>query len=190
MLGISAAVLLAVSAILAVRLRPLEWLFGDTTQVYVAHAVIGLTMFGLVTIHPLLYVLGLLPSLRQGGQVLVPFQLVALDWVSYLLITAALLPTLYVRLRYDLWRFTHLLLGGAVVVTMVSLVLTSRQFDTYQILALRIYLLVLFAASIGAIAYVAVIRRFAEPKHQYRVTHVEHFPAAKATELHLKDLQL
>ncbi|HEY6398528.1 MAG TPA: ferric reductase-like transmembrane domain-containing protein, partial [Solirubrobacteraceae bacterium] len=61
-LGLIAAVLLPLAAILAVRLSPLEWLFGDMTKVYVAHGILGLTMFGLVTIHPLLYVVGALPA--------------------------------------------------------------------------------------------------------------------------------
>ena len=101
-LGIIAAILLALTAILAVRLRPLERLFGDMTKVYVAHGIVGLTMFGVVTLHPLLYVLGALPHTDAAAGIIVPFKLVVLDWISWITIALALVPTLFVRLPFDL----------------------------------------------------------------------------------------
>ncbi len=184
-LGLTAAVLLCCAAILAVRLRPLEWLFGDMTKVYVAHGVVGLTMFGLITLHPLLYVFGTLPHTRTAAGLIVPFALVVLDWITWILIALAMLPTLFVRLRFDLWRWTHLLLGAAVVTNAISLIITSRTFDTVKVPALRAYLGTLFLLAIAAVVYVAFVRRVAEPKHEYRVAGAEHHPEAGAIELRL-----
>jgi predicted ferric reductase len=183
-MGITAAVLLAIAGILAVRVQPLEWLFGDLTKVYIAHGVVGLTMFGLVTAHPLLYVIGTLPATGAAREVIIPFHLVVLDWISWILIAAAMLPTLYLHLRFDLWRLTHFLLGAAIILTGVSLLLTSDTFDTFKILALRIYLSTLFVAATAAIAYVAFLRWLMEPKLEYRVVGAEHHPEANAVELH------
>jgi len=184
-LGIAAAVLLADAGILAARLPPLERLFGDMTKVYQAHAILGLTMFGLVTLHPLLYVVGALPATRAAAHIIVPFHLVVLDWISWILIFVSLLPTLYVRLRFDWWRWTHVLLGVAVMLTSVSLLITSTTFDTIGIPALRIYLAVLFGLSIASILYVVIVRRIAQPKREYRVSSVVHHPGADVVELRL-----
>ncbi|MCW2951881.1 MAG: hmp 3 [Conexibacter sp.] len=184
-LGIAAAVLLADAGILAVRLAPLEWLFGDMTKVYRAHAIVGLTMFGLVTVHPLLYVLGALPRTRPATHIIVPFHLVQLDWISWILILVALAPTLWVRISFDRWRITHIALGCAVVLTGVSLLITSTTFDTIQITALRVYLIVLFAVATASILYVVVLRRLIEPKHEYRLAAAVAHPESGAVELTL-----
>jgi predicted ferric reductase len=185
-IGITAAILLCLTAMLAARLRPLEYVFGDMTRVYIAHGVCGLTMFGLVTLHPLLYVFGTLPETNAAAGVIVPFKLVALDWCSWILIALAIAPTLFVRLSYDRWRWTHLLLGAAVITTGISLVLTSETFDTFTIPALRIYLGVLFITAVASVAYVSFVRRRVQPKHEYRVVGAEHHEAAKAIEIHLE----
>jgi predicted ferric reductase len=185
-LGISAAVLLSVTAILAVRLRPLEWLFGDMTKVYIAHGIVGLTMFSLVTIHPLLYVVGALPATDAAAGIIVPFKLVVLDWISWITIALALLPTLFIRLPFDLWRYTHIFLAAALVDTAVSLTITSKTFDTFKVPALRYYLFFLFGVAIVAILYMIVVRRIAEPKHEYELESSDHYPAASAVELRLR----
>jgi predicted ferric reductase len=185
-LGITAGVLLPLTAILAVRASLLEWLFGDMTKVYVAHGIVGLTMFGLVTVHPLLYFFGLLPATNTAAGVLVPFNVVVLDWISWIAIALALLPTLFVRMRFDLWRYTHIFLGAAVVVTAISLTVDSNTFDTIKIPALRIYLFILFGLAIAAILHVTLLRRIVAPKHEYRVTAAEPHPEANAIELMLE----
>src|ERR1700753_2114002 len=56
--GIAAAVLLATVVILGRRLGVHELILGELTKVTVAHGVIGMTMFGLVTFHPLMSLVG------------------------------------------------------------------------------------------------------------------------------------
>jgi predicted ferric reductase len=185
-LGITAAVLLALTAILSVRLRPLEWLFGDMTKVYVAHGIVGLTMFAIVTVHPLLYTAGVLPATEAAAGTIVPFRLVVLDWISWILIALALLPTLFVRLPFDLWRYTHWLLGAALVVTAVSVTLTSDTFDTFKVPALRYYLFFLFGLGTLAVLYMVGMRRLLEPKREHRVLRAEHHPAAGTVEFELE----
>jgi predicted ferric reductase len=184
--GIAAAVLLATVVILASRLAVLELLFGDLTSVYVAHGVIGLTMFAVVSIHPMMYLLGglLLGSDFLGAaHVLVPFHVVVLDWVSYIVIAIALIPTLYMRLSFDNWRWIHLLLGLAMILTGYSILIDNSAFDTSAIPVLRDYLFVVFGLATAAFLWVAVVRRVVEPKREYRIVGVEHHPEADAIEL-------
>lgn len=184
--GIAAATLLALVVILAARVRPLEWLFGDMTRVYVAHGVIGLTILALVSVHPLLYVTGTLAAdagARAAAHVIVPFHLVALDWVSYILIATALVFTLYLRVSFETWRLTHLLLGAAMVVTGYSILIENHAFDTFAIPGLRIYLFVLFGLATAAFLWVAGISRLLDPKREYEITDVTHHPDAGAIEL-------
>ncbi len=184
--GIAAAVLLAVTVILASRLSVLELLFGDLTQVYVAHGVVGLTMFALVSFHPMMYLLGglLLGSDFLGAaHVLVPFHVVVLDWISYIVIAIALIPTMYMRLPFDSWRWIHLLLGLAMILTGYSILIDNAAFDTSQIPALRDYLYVVFGLGTAAFLWVAVVRRLIEPKREYRIVGVEEHPEAGAVEV-------
>jgi predicted ferric reductase len=182
--GIAAAVLLPVAVIMTARLSILEWLFGDLTRVYVGHAIIGMTMLAVVSIHPLLYVTGTLKAgTRDAAHVIVPFHLVVLDWISYLAIAAALLITLFVRMRFAAWRLTHMLLGLAMLLTGFSILISSETFDTFKIPALRIFLFVLYGLATAAFVWVALISRFLDPKREYEITDVIPHEAAEAVEL-------
>jgi len=185
--GITAAVLLAVVVIMASRLAVLELLFGDLTRVYVAHGVIGMTMFAFVSFHPVLYLVGGLlfgSTFLNAAHVLVPFHVVVLDWISYIAIAIALVPTMYMRLSFDWWRAIHLLLGLAMILTGYSILIDNSAFDTSAIPALRDYLYVIFGLATAAFIWVAVVRRVAEPKREYRIISIEFHAAANAMELH------
>jgi predicted ferric reductase len=189
--GITAAVLLAVVVILASRLAVLELLFGDLTKVYVAHGVIGMTMFALVSFHPLMYLLGGLllgANFLGAAHVLVPFHVVVLDWISYIAIAIALIPTMYMRLSFDWWRGIHLLLGLAMILTGYSILIDNAAFDTSAIPVLRDYLYVIFGLGAAAFIWVALLRRIAEPKREYRIVQAEYHAAANAMELHAEPI--
>lgn len=184
--GIAAAVLLAFVVILASRLALTEVLFGDLTKVYVAHGVLGMTMFGLVSFHPLMYLVGGLlfgATFLSAAHVLVPFHVVLLDWVSWITIAVALIPTMYMRLSFVWWRAIHLLLGAAMILTGYSILIDNSAFDTSQIPALRDYLYVIFILGTVAFLWVAVFRRIAEPKHEYRILDVHYNQPANAVQL-------
>jgi predicted ferric reductase len=184
--GIAAAVLLATVVILASRLAVTEVLFGDLTKVYVAHGVIGMTMFALVSFHPLMYLVGGLlfgASFLSAAHVLVPFHVVVLDWVSYIAIALALIPTMYMRLSFVWWRAAHLMLGVAMILTGYSILIDNTAFDTSQIPALRDYLYVIFILGAASFLWVAVFRRIAEPKREYRVIDARLHEPANAMEL-------
>jgi predicted ferric reductase len=182
--GITAAVLLPIAVIMTARLPILEWLFGDLTRVYVGHAIIGMTMLAVVSVHPLLYVTGTLKAgTRDAAHVIVPFHLVVLDWISYLAIAAALLITLFVRMRFAWWRLTHMLLGLAMLLTGYSILISSETFDTFKIPALRYYLFVLYGLAAAAFIWVAIISRLLDPKREYKITDVIHHEGAGAVEL-------
>ncbi len=184
--GITAAVLLPLAVILASRTKVLEYLFGDLTAVYVAHGVVGLSMFAFVSFHPIMYLLGglLIPSsFLVSAHVLVPFHVVVLDWISYIAIAAALIVTMYMRLSFSNWRLVHLLLGIATIVTGYSILIDNTAFDTADIPSLRIYLAVIYVLGAASFLWVAVVRRIAEPKREYRITSSTYHEAANAVEL-------
>jgi predicted ferric reductase len=184
--GIAAAVLLAAVVIMASRLAVMEVLFGDLTKVYVAHGVVGMTMFALVSFHPLMYLVGGLllgSSFLGAAHVLVPFHVVVLDWISYITIALALIPTMYMKLSFVWWRAAHLLLGVAMILTGYSILIDNAFFDTSKLPALRDYLYVIFILGTISFFWVAVFRRIAEPKREYRIIDSEFHQAANAMEL-------
>lgn len=184
--GITAAVLLAVVVVLASRRAILELLFGDLTKVYVAHGVLGMLMFAVVSFHPIMYTVGGLligSSFVKASQVTVPFHVVVLDWISYIAIAVALIPTMYMRLSFDWWRGIHLLLGVAMILTGYSILIDNSAFDTAALPGLRIYLFVLYGLGTIAFVWVALVQRLAEPKREYRIVGAEYHPEANAVEL-------
>jgi predicted ferric reductase len=189
--GIASAILLAVVVILAGRLSILEVLFGDLTKVYVAHGVLGLLMFGLVSFHPIMYMIAGLASTHMfltGTHVLVPFYVVAPEWASYILIAIAMVPTMFMRLSFDWWRTVHLLLGAGMILNGYAILIENEMIDTSQVPALRIYMLVLFGLGTLAFIWVAVVRRLVEPKREYRVVGAEYHPEVNAIEIRAKPI--
>jgi predicted ferric reductase len=122
-------------------------------------------------------------SFLDAGQVIVPFHVVVLDWIAYIVIAIALIPTLYMRLAFDHWRWIHLLLGAAMLLTGYSILIDSSTFDTSQIPVLRDYLYVIFGLGAAAFVWVAVVGRLIGPKREYRIVGAEYHPAANALEL-------
>jgi predicted ferric reductase len=123
-------------------------------------------------------------SFLTAAHVLVPFHVVALDWISYIAIAIALIPTMYMRLSFDWWRAVHLLLGLAMILTGYSVLIDNAAFDTSQIPVLRDYLFVIFGLATAAFVWVALVRRIAEPKREYHIVGAEFQEAANALELH------
>lgn len=181
--GIAASALMGLVIIMVGRFRFLESLFGDLTRVYVAHAALGMLVLVLVSVHPLGYALEFMPSVSGMSQEIVPFYVAHIDWVAYILLSAAVLISLYGKLSFSTWRLSHMLLGIALILNTYVLVIRPSTLDTIEIPALRIYLAVLFAVAIGTFLWVAVIARWLDPKREYRITGVQRHPAADAVEL-------
>jgi len=185
--GLVGTVLFALTLILSARLKILERFFGGLNQVYERHSQLGQLALILILFHPLL----LLPQYSASWNDAMAFFLLSTNWaqnwgiLSLGLMIVLITLTLYLRPRYDLWKWTHKLLGlafflGALHVWMVPS-------NTFRFLPLRVYVLGLSVIGLGAFLYRTVFSCFLVKKLRYAVSDIQKLNET-ITEISLKPL--
>ncbi len=112
--GLVGMTLFALTFLLSTRITFIEDLFGGLDKVYVAHGMLGGTALILILAHPLLLVLKFIPdNVRQAAIYLLPgthwsvnFGIIALLGMIFLIYL-----TLYTKIKYNHWKFSHEFLG-------------------------------------------------------------------------------
>lgn len=173
MMGLVGLTLLSVAVILSARLRFTENLFGGMNRVYIAHHLIGGTAFLIILTHPLFLSISYLEiSPRAAAMFLLPGS----DWptnygrIALYSIMILLILTYYVRLPYQVWRFTHKFLGAAFLFAgLHGMTIAS---DVTVNLYLRGYLLVLIVCALSAYVYRTLLGRYFVRRTPYIVTRV------------------
>lgn len=114
--GLAGMTMFSLALILSARFRFLEGYFGGLDKMYKLHRIYGGVGFILILLHPLLVMLAYFQfSLKLAALFLLPGQdlIIDLGIYSLLLIMLLIILTLYVKLRYEVWKFSHKFLGLA-----------------------------------------------------------------------------
>ena len=109
-----AITMFSLTFILSTRISFIEDVFGGLDKVYIAHGVLGGLSLMCILLHPIFLVLKFIPSdMRQAALYLLPssywsvnFGIIALLGMIFLIYL-----TLFTRIRYNTWKFTHEFLG-------------------------------------------------------------------------------
>lgn len=112
--GLVGMTLFALTFVLSTRIKWIEDVFGGLDKVYIVHGILGGSALILILFHPIFLVLKFIPnSVNLAAKYLLPssywsvnFGIIALVGLIFLIAI-----TLYSRLRYNLWKFTHEFLG-------------------------------------------------------------------------------
>ena len=170
--GLVGTVLYALSLVLSTRLKLLESSFGGLNRVYIVHHIVGGLSLVFLTFHPLFLALRYVTfNIHEAALVLVPnglypvralfdsnhltHEAVLQQWATFFGIIAfwgmviLLLITLFIKIPYKMWLFTHKFLGVAFLIS--GLHIFFIQSDTSAMGALKIYMLTMIG--IGLIAY-------------------------------------
>ena len=169
--------LFALTFVLSTRFRFIENLFGGLDKVYMAHGIMGSIALVLLLFHPILLVLKFLPAnfnlaavyLLPGSYWSVNFGIIALFGLATLVGV-----TLYSRMKYQKWKFTHEFLGTVFIIAMLHIFLVRNQaardyiFNGY-------YLFAGIVAGIGiiAFAYSLILRKRIAEHRTYRVKNIQ-----------------
>jgi len=183
--GLIGTALYAITLFLSARLRFFEKLFGGLNQVYVRHSQLGQMALILMLFHPLL----LLPKYTENWNDAMLFFLPSSNWaqtwglLSLVLMIVLIVLTLYLRPRYNIWKWTHKFLGlafflGALHVWMIPS-------DTSRFLPLRIYILSLAAIGLLAFFYRTIFGFILVKKFKYKVVGIKRLNES-ITEISLK----
>jgi predicted ferric reductase len=189
--GIVGFVLYAVSLVLSVRRRWLENFFDGLNRVYIAHHITGALALAFLAFHPMFlalrYVSVQVPeSFRLAAQQLLPRwydvagsasdaqDALALDAgiVAFIAMVALLVVTLYIKLPYHIWLWTHRVLGPAFVLAALhTLFLTS---DVTRMPVLWWSMVVVSIVGTAAYVYRSLMGNIIVRRAAYKVKDVVH----------------
>jgi len=170
--GLVGTAMFAVSLFLSARLKIFEKYFGGLNGIYERHNQFGQMALILLILHPLLLLFKYAGSFTDAVAFLLPssnwdynFGIFSLGLMIFLIVL-----TLYLRPRYNIWKFTHKFLGFAFFLG--GLHVWFIPSDTSQYLPLRIYMLGLVAIALIAFFYRTVFEKFFVSKLEYEVVSV------------------
>lgn len=153
-LGLVGFATFAVVIVLSARFKFFEKFFNGINEVYTAHHIFGGMAFCLLLFHPLLLVYNYLQiSFREAALFLLPSSYWAQNFgiIALFLMIITLLITFYLKLKYQIWRFTHKFMGVAFIFAFLHVFLIGS--DVSSNLLLRGYLFVLGILAICVYLY-------------------------------------
>ena len=189
LLALTGISLFALTLILSGRFKFIEGYFGGMNKVYANHHKYGAYAFVLLLFHPLsLAGAYAVFSLKDAFQFLVPANNWAVNFgmVSLYSLMLLLVLTLFARVKYHNWKFTHQFMGVAFFFGALHAFLIPS--DVSSDLALRIYVLGLAAVALAVYVYRTVLGRFLVRKADYAVETVRKL-GDKAVEVEMAPLK-
>jgi len=173
--ALTGATLFCLNFILAARYKIVEDLLKGLNRAFLLHHKIGKYAFYLLLLHPLFINAQYL--LISPQSVLDFFVNSWLDlptlfgnlaiWTLIILLSL----TLYVKLRYELWKFTHQFLGITLLFAFLHITLIPSTISYY--LPLRYYMLTLFALASYSYTYRVLLGPLLIRRFPYLITNVE-----------------
>jgi predicted ferric reductase len=135
MAGLIGVTLFALTFILSMRIKFIEDAFGGLDKVYVAHGILGGVALGLILLHPLLLVLKFIPAdFYKAAKYLLPSSYWSVNFgiIAFLSLIGLVYVTLYTKIKYHNWKFSHKFLGLVFIFAVLHIFLVrgsaSRDF--------------------------------------------------------------
>jgi len=162
----------SVTLFLSARLKVFEKYFSGLSEVYERHSQLGQLALILLMFHPLLLLPQYTSSFSEAVRFLLPGKNFALNLgiFSLGLMLFLIFITLYLRPKYNIWKWTHKFLGFAFFLGSFHVWLIPS--DTSRFLPLRIYILGLAAFGLLAFFYRTVLGKFLVSKYRYVVSNI------------------
>ncbi|OIP98123.1 hypothetical protein AUK40_01920 [Candidatus Wirthbacteria bacterium CG2_30_54_11] len=164
--------LLSWNFILATRLPVLEDLFGGQDKVYKKHHILGIFSFVLLLHHPILLAFRYLNNTTLALRYFLPSNLLSYNLGIFALwgMIILLILTLFIKLPYQSWLFTHRLLGLPLLIASVHMFLIPS--DISQSGLLRYWMFAWVGVGIVSYLYKVYLYRFLGPRNECRVLSV------------------
>lgn len=132
--GLVGMTMFALTFVLSTRVRWIEDIFGGLDKVYIVHGILGGTALILILFHPIFLVLKFIPrNISLAAQYILPSTYWSVNFGILALLGMIILIyiTLFTRMKYHRWKFTHEFLGVmfALAVLHIFLVRDSIALD-------------------------------------------------------------
>jgi len=172
--GILGFTLFGTSLILSAHFKFLENFFYGLNKIYERHSQIGQVAFMMLLFHPLLLLSNYNGYTFSGAiNFFTPSNYWPINWgiFSLGLMILLIVLTLYLRPKYNIWKWTHKFMGLAFFFGAVHAFLIPSDIATYM--PLRVYILAVFIFSIYSFIYHTILGKFLIKKYKYIVSGVQ-----------------
>jgi len=174
--GLIGMTMFALTFVLSTRLKFVDRIFGGLDKSYVAHGILGGTALIMIMAHPIFLVLKFIPDniklaasyLIPGGALSVDFGIIALVIMIFLIYL-----TLYSKIRYHRWKFTHEFLGLVFVFAVLHIFLVRNTVAIDDIFpGYYVYASLVSMVGLISFAYSLLVRKESKEK-EYRISSVK-----------------
>ncbi len=174
--GLIAMTMFALTFVLSMRLKFIENMFNGLDKVYIAHGILGGSALVLILFHPIFLVLKFIPNdMRQAALYLLPssywsvnFGIIALVGMIFLIYL-----TLFVKIKYHKWKFTHEFLGLVFIFAILHIFLVRGEASGDNIFkGYYIYATIVSLMGLGAFSYSLFLKNRLFKAAVYRVLSV------------------
>ncbi|MCA9385059.1 ferric reductase-like transmembrane domain-containing protein [Candidatus Dojkabacteria bacterium] len=167
-----AIILLAMDYLLAARVRILERVFGGLDQTYKLHRLLAGVAFAFIIAHPILLIPGAMDSFSQVMTLFIPFHPEGfpaktagiISLYSYIIL---ILFSFFRFLPYDVWKFTHKLLGIPFLFGSFHALNAFSDVRAYP--PLKFWVALWIVVGIGSYLYKLVLYDVIGPRYRYKV---------------------
>ncbi|MEI6528287.1 MAG: ferric reductase-like transmembrane domain-containing protein [bacterium] len=168
--GLLGMTIFAINLILSSRSTFFDRIFGGLHRFYGAHRFLGSLSFSLLLFHPLFLVVKYVSvSVRSAALFLLPGNGLAMDagiWALTLMIILLIL-TIFVKIKYHVWRISHKVMVVVFVFALVHTFLITS--DISRDLFIRYYILFFSVWGLLAGAYRSFFRKFFNNDYEYEI---------------------
>ncbi len=127
--GLVGMTMFALTFVLSTRIDFIEDIFGGLDKVYIAHAILGGTALVLILFHPIFLVLKFIPgAIDRAATYLLPSSYWSVNFgiIALLGMILLLIITLFTKMKYHRWKFTHEFLGLMFFLAVLHIILVRN----------------------------------------------------------------
>ncbi len=161
--GLVGMTMFALTFVLSTRIKFIENIFGGLDKVYVVHGILGGTALLLILFHPIFLVMKFIPSnIKLAAIYLMPSSYWSVDFGILALLGLIVLVyiTLFVKMRYHKWKFTHEFLGAVFILAVLHIFLVRGTVSSdYIFHGYYIYATAVSVLGIGAFCYSLFLKK-------------------------------
>jgi predicted ferric reductase len=172
--GLVGMILFSLNLIIAARFRFVEKLFYGLDKAYLKHHLIGAAAFVLLMVHPVFIALKYtLSSSYSAAVFLLPGNnlAVTLGIISLLATMLLLIFTFYFSLKYNVWKWSHKLMGLAFIIGFLHMVLIPSNVS--RDIVLRVYMVSFSIFATASYLYKLFYEKYVKGQFTYLIENVQ-----------------
>jgi len=174
--GLIGITMFAITFILSTRIKFIEDVFGGLDKVYIVHGILAGTALILILLHPIFLVLKFIPSdIMLAASYLLPssYWSVNLGMIALVGMIILIHITLFTKVKYHKWKFTHEFLGLVFFLVVLHAFLVRRSVSVDNIFSgYYTYISIVSFIGLGSFFYSLVLKNRKSKNAVYKIKNI------------------